>query len=144
MNTNSRLQYAFRGILATIIWILWKRRNKIKHGGKVQFEGLIQQVISLYNMLITAKYTKINIQGRNWMEMSRNLGDFKPKIYHFLVNWKPCNTDGASKGNFGESAYGICFKNWERNLVNDQAEQMRIATNIKAGTRAIKMALKIK
>lgn len=49
----------------------------------------------------------------------------------------------ASRSNPGDSYYGICFRNWEGNLVYAQTEQIGIATNIEAEARAIKITLKI-
>lgn len=92
----------------------------------------------------------MDIKGKNWIEMLRILGGFKSKLYHCLVYWRSleegtlrCNTDGASKGNPRESAYGIFFRNWEGNLVYAQTEQIGITTNIEAETRAIRMTLKV-
>ncbi|KAK4713391.1 hypothetical protein R3W88_019298 [Solanum pinnatisectum] len=46
------------------------------------------------------------------------------KIYYQLVKWeKPkigwfkCNTDGASRGNPGESSAAFCVRNWHGDLV---------------------------
>lgn len=54
-----------------------------------------------------------------------------------------CNTDGVSKGNLRESAYGKIFRNWEGNVLFAQAEQLGLATNIEAEARAIQMALRL-
>lgn len=89
MTINSIIQYACRGILAIIIWILWKRRKKIKHGGQVQLESLIQQVIDTSNILIRIKYPEVGIKGKSWIEMLGILSGFKPKIYHYLVYCGP-------------------------------------------------------
>ncbi|KAK4726527.1 hypothetical protein R3W88_031444 [Solanum pinnatisectum] len=53
------------------------------------------------------------------------------------------NTDGASKENPGESAYGFCFRDKHGDLIYAQAKGIGIATNIKEEARAIYEALSI-
>lgn len=71
-------------------------------------------------------------------------------IYHYLVYWKlpkrgtiKCNIDGVSKGNPGDSACGICFRNWEGDIIYAQAEQLGIITNMEVEVSAIQMALRV-
>lgn len=52
------------------------------------------------------------------------LGFYKPKLYHYLAQWNfleegkvKCNTDGASKGNSGESAHRFCIRDYKRDLI---------------------------
>lgn len=101
-------------------------------------------------MLLTAKFPDLKLQGRNWAEVVGMLSAYKPKIYHLLIYWKLptkgllfCNTDGASKGNPGDSAYGFCVRNCEGNLIYAQEEKMGNATNFEVGAKATQMALKV-
>lgn len=83
-----------------------------------------------------------------WSEMVEYLERYKPKLYHLAVTWKPlaqgslkCNTDGASKGNPGRSAYGFCLRNENGDLVYAQGEAIHKTTNIDAKAIAIREAI---
>ncbi|XP_060190462.1 uncharacterized protein LOC132619635 [Lycium barbarum] len=58
------------------------------------------------------------------------------------LGWCACNTDGASRGNPGRSAYGFCLRDAEGNLLYAQAEEIGYATNIEAEIVAILEALR--
>ncbi|XP_055815515.1 uncharacterized protein LOC129885304 [Solanum dulcamara] len=58
------------------------------------------------------------------------------------IGWYTCNTDGASRGNPGRSAYGFCLRNAEGNLIYAKAEEIGYATNIEAEIVALLEALK--
>lgn len=52
------------------------------------------------------KSSGIILVGRLWLEVVTVLGNYKPRLYYYIVKWKPpevgqvkCNTYGASKGN---------------------------------------------
>lgn len=76
--------------------------------------------------------------------MVKILGHYKPRIFHHIVQWKlpkegrlKCNTDGASKGNPGESSYGFCFRDSNGDLIHAQAQGIGVATNIEAEAKVI-------
>lgn len=82
--------------------------------------------------------------------MIKILSEYKPRIYHYLVYWKPpergtikCNTDSVSKGNPGMSAYGIYFRNWEGDLIYAQVAQLGFVTNMEAKAKAIKVTVRV-
>ncbi|XP_060183095.1 uncharacterized protein LOC132613053 [Lycium barbarum] len=58
------------------------------------------------------------------------------------AGWLLCNTDGASRGNLGRSAYGFCLRNNEGNLVYAQAAEIDINTNTDAEVIAILEAMR--
>ncbi|KAK4733429.1 hypothetical protein R3W88_007690 [Solanum pinnatisectum] len=67
-------------------------------------------------MLIMGRSVEVKVTGKSWSEMITILGTYKPRLYYYIVKWKPpdvgqvkCNTNGASKGNPGETAYGFCL-----------------------------------
>lgn len=52
--------------------------------------------------------------------MAQSLGGYEhiviPKIVYWNLprtGWFKCNTDGASKGNPGPSAAGLCIRKWD-------------------------------
>lgn len=55
--------------------------------------------------------------------------------------WITCNTDGASKGNPGQGAYGFCIRNSADDLPYAEAKNIGEATNMKAEVRAVWEAL---
>ena len=62
------------------------------------------------------------------------IGAYKPRIYYQIVQWKlpkedqsKCSTDGASKGNSGESVYDFCIRNRIGDLIYAQADKIGIA-----------------
>ncbi|KAH0663918.1 hypothetical protein KY285_028841 [Solanum tuberosum] len=86
----------------------------------------------------------LNFSGKTWAEMVNILGSYKSKIYYHIVQWKPpmmdqvkCNTDEASKGNLGESAIRMCFRDMNGDIIYAQAKRIGFATNIEAEVKAI-------
>lgn len=80
--------------------------------------------------------------------MFDSLACYKPRLYYLKFNWKlldngwsDCNTDGACRGNPGESAYGFYFRSVEGNIIYDESGYMRIATNMEPESMAIWKAL---
>ncbi|WMV54330.1 hypothetical protein MTR67_047715 [Solanum verrucosum] len=75
---------------------------------------------------------------------SGGVKSYRPKLYHYAVTWKKtqlgwveCNTDGASKGNPGESTYSFCVRNNEGDLVYAEAQNIGEGTSMEAEIRAI-------
>lgn len=98
--------------------------------------------------MVRMKSTHIKVTGRSWPNMVKILGAHKPRIYHHIVQWilpaagvLKCNTNGASKGNAGESAYGFYFRDSNGDLIHAQAKRIGFATNIVVEARAIHAAL---
>lgn len=74
---------------------------------------------------------------------------YRPKLHYYAVNWmKPqqgtlkCNTDVASKGNPGASAYTFCLRDDQGDVVYAEAEGIGYRTNMDAETIAILQALR--
>ncbi|KAH0715454.1 hypothetical protein KY284_008359 [Solanum tuberosum] len=72
-----------------------------------------------------------------WSEMVEVLQNYKPTLHYHLASWKPpsegwitCNTDGASKGNPGKSAYGYCIRDGNGDLIYAEAHNIGEATNM--------------
>jgi len=53
-----------------------------------------------------------------------------------------CNTDGASRGNSGSSAYGFCLRNNHGDIIYVAAENIGITMNVEVELRAILEAIK--
>ncbi|XP_015161212.1 ribonuclease H-like [Solanum tuberosum] len=81
--------------------------------------------------------------------MVRELQNYRPRMYCQAVTWSfpehgwlKCNTDGACRGNPGESAHGFCIRNDQGNLVYAEAQEIGIKTNMEAETIACLNALR--
>lgn len=57
------------------------------------------------------------------------------------IGWITCNTDGASKENPGQSAYGFCVRNSTGNLIYAEEKSIGETTNMEAEAMAICKAL---
>lgn len=66
------------------------------------------------------------------------LNNYRPKLYFKKVIWRPkqggwvvCNTNGASKGNLGNSVYGYYIRNEEGNMLYAKAYDIGLSINMK-------------
>ncbi|XP_015160257.1 14.7 kDa ribonuclease H-like protein [Solanum tuberosum] len=130
------------------MWELWKSRNARRHGKDVSYYMLQQKCQDTVYKLIKHLYPWIQIP-RNWEGMFGAMKEYKPKLHYHSVFWGlpqeggvKCNTDGASRGNPGESAYSFCVRNHEGNLMYAEACKIGIRNNIEAETVAILKALR--
>ncbi|KAH0669446.1 hypothetical protein KY289_023939 [Solanum tuberosum] len=99
-----------------------------------------------------------SIEGLNIHQLISKWWDFEanPKLQHIMKanpvivmwelckrrnarrhGWVKCNTDGARKGNSGESFYGFCVRDRNGNLLYAEAQNIRITTNMEAELRAL-------
>ncbi|KAK4706220.1 hypothetical protein R3W88_034222 [Solanum pinnatisectum] len=89
---------------------------------------MIQQLIQIIQYTIKRRFHWIKIQGKEWKDIVKILGDYKPRLYHHVVNWElpregeiNCNMDGACKGNPGVGAYGFCLRNNTGDIIYAEA-----------------------
>ncbi|KAK4724387.1 hypothetical protein R3W88_027166 [Solanum pinnatisectum] len=101
------------------------------------------------HQLIRVKFPWIKGLSCHWSEMVDTLKSYKPTLYFRIIKWlQPkegwitCNTDGASKGNPGQSAYGFCVRDSSRDLIYAEAQSLGIATNMEAEEKTVLEALK--
>lgn len=73
--------------------------------------------------------------------MVQRLQRYKPRLHYHPVRWKlpdvgwvKCNTDGASRGNPGESAYGFCIRDNQGNLIYVATRPKGITTKMEVKT----------
>lgn len=148
VNTPIKLKFIFQAIPSIILWELWKRRNARRHGLDINFYKLKSQCVNTIIQLINMKYPWIKVP-KNWGEMVKILKEYKPRLHYCAVSWrKPhngtikCNTDGASRGNPGESAYAFCLRNDKGDIVYAEAGQLGNRTNMEAEILAVFKALR--
>ncbi|KAG5611054.1 hypothetical protein H5410_022335 [Solanum commersonii] len=90
------------------------------------------------HQLIRVKFPWLKKVPYQWMEIVDMLQRYKLTLHYHIVNWKlpeegwiKCNTDGATKGNPGQSAYEFCMRNNNGDLVYAEGEDIGVATNLK-------------
>uniref|UniRef100_M1BA72 RNase H family protein n=1 Tax=Solanum tuberosum TaxID=4113 RepID=M1BA72_SOLTU len=111
-----KLKFIYQAVPAIIVWELWKRRNARRNGLGINFYKLKHQCIHTMVQLIKVKYPWIRVPT-DWKDIIKVMKEYRPKLHYQAVTWrKPnigtikCNSDGTSKGNPGESAYGFCLR----------------------------------
>ncbi|XP_055822179.1 pectin acetylesterase 11-like [Solanum dulcamara] len=131
------------------MWELWKRRNGIKHGHRKTNSSVIYLVLSSIQRLVLHRNPSIRTVPADWKNLIQMLEGGKARVKVTTVRWKlppsgwyACNTDGASRGNPGRSAYGFCVRDAEGNLIYAKAEEIGYATNVEAETVALLEAIK--
>ncbi|WMV29043.1 hypothetical protein MTR67_022428 [Solanum verrucosum] len=148
--TNPHVRYIFQAVPAIILWELRKRRNAIKHGGKMSHMKLMYQVMHTIVMFMKVR-SNFKYAPYEWSELVQVLQVYTPKLKVRQVLWKPpergcikCNTNGASRGNPGRSSWSFCVRNHSGNIIHAQAQEMEDtnSTNTQAEAMAILQALK--
>ncbi|KAK4721618.1 hypothetical protein R3W88_011851 [Solanum pinnatisectum] len=121
---SHKLTQILKAIPAIIMWALWKRRNTRRHGKDHSFNWMNHHCQETIHQLIRVKFPWPKKVPYQWMEIVDMLQRYKPTLHYHIVNWKlpeegriKCNTDGASKGNPGHSAYEFCMRNNNGDLV---------------------------
>ncbi|KAK4733455.1 hypothetical protein R3W88_007716 [Solanum pinnatisectum] len=117
MDTTPKLVVVYRVMTAIIMWVIWKRRNKIKHGGNVIFMEMVGQVHELILKFIKTLYPWVKIGKESWPQIIAMLEKYKPRLHCLAVIWQfpekdslKCNTDGACWGNPGKCALAFCIR----------------------------------
>lgn len=82
-------------------------------------------------------YPRLHHYPSGWSNMINMLENYKPKLHCVAVKWKPlekeilkCNTNGALRGNSGRSSYGFSCRDYKRDLIYAQGEEIQELTNI--------------
>ncbi|KAH0700980.1 hypothetical protein KY284_015195 [Solanum tuberosum] len=148
-DANIKLMAIQKAVPAMILWALWRRRNTIKHGGKCSYNQMKEQIRVQIHLFIKLKYPWIQTIPTEWQDIVKYLNEYKPKLYAMSVRWVPpprnkikVNTDGACRGNPGQSAYGFCIRDECGNLLYAQGEDIGLRTNTEAEIIAILEALR--
>lgn len=120
----------------------------MKHEGNITLDNMVEQVQDIMRKLVKSKYPWIKTYKASWPHLITSLHSYKPRLFYHLVRWeKPgrnrvkCNTDGASRGNPGDSALAFCIRNEDGDLVYARARGIGFAANLEAEMSAIHEAL---
>ncbi|XP_060200275.1 uncharacterized protein LOC132628511 [Lycium barbarum] len=124
-------------------------RNTIKHGGKRSTGKVIYLVYVTIQRLVMIRNPSISQLPHKWPDLIQMLEVGCGRLKVTKVRWEfpptgwfLCNTDGASRGNPGRSAYGFCLRNNEGDLRYAYATEIGITTNVDAEVMAILQAMR--
>ncbi|KAH0761002.1 hypothetical protein KY290_017075 [Solanum tuberosum] len=141
---SNKLGQILKAVPTIIMWELWRRRNDIKYGNETSYNWMYHQCQLTIHQLIRIKFPWIKRTTYHWPGMVNILQYYKPILHHLIVRWNlpregwvVCNTDGVSKGNPGQSAYGFCIRNCDGDLIYAAAQEIKVTTNMEAEVRAI-------
>ncbi|XP_060183096.1 uncharacterized protein LOC132613054 [Lycium barbarum] len=141
---GEKLKPIIQALPAMIVWELWKRRNIMRHGGRVSFKRVVHEINNNLFYLAKMRYPWLINIPFIWPDLIDFLENYNPSIICNIVHWKfpynrwfKCNTDGASRGNPGPSSYNFFVRNWEGDLVYAQCAKIGDTTNVVAEARGI-------
>ncbi|KAK4721575.1 hypothetical protein R3W88_011808 [Solanum pinnatisectum] len=84
----------------------------------------------------------------DWPNLVHFFEGYKPTVVPNVIYWKPpmertykCNSDGASKGNPGQSAGGFCIRKWKGELIFAATYDLGIKAGLEAETSAMEKGL---
>lgn len=137
----------FRAVPAFIIWVIWKRRNVIKHGGKMSKQDMINEVIRNPILFTNYRYPWLQEIPNSRPLLVKYL-EYIPLICHKVVKWNhppfgsyKCNTDGLCKGNPGPGSMAFCVRNDAGELVYAETRYLKKCTVLESEMKAIRMGV---
>ncbi|XP_060170595.1 uncharacterized protein LOC132601532 [Lycium barbarum] len=144
MQGPTKLKAVMQAAPAFICWQLWKRRNTIMHGGKINKLKVIHGINYNLQQLVKTLYPWLRQVPDEWPKLVKYLEDYRPRIAYKMVQWQfpdagwfKCNTDGASRGNPRLSSTAFCSRDEVGNLIYAGARRIGDTTNITAESVAI-------
>ncbi|XP_060202140.1 uncharacterized protein LOC132630587 [Lycium barbarum] len=100
----TKVQQLLKAIPAVIMWEIWKRRNKIKHGGNMTISRLEYQVHKTIWQLVRVKFSRLAHVPPGWPELLDCLETWRPILHYKKIIWQApaeghikINTYGASR-----------------------------------------------
>ncbi|XP_059290521.1 uncharacterized protein LOC132044056 [Lycium ferocissimum] len=151
LSVQPELRYIYKAVPAIILWEIWKRRNTLRHEGKMTTTKLIYQVMHTLIMFMKVRRRNFKYAPYKWSSVVEALNRYSQPIKVSIVIWKfpdrgwiKVNTDGASRGNPGRSSWGFCVRDENGDVIQAQAKEMEdhMSTNTQAETMAILQALR--
>ncbi|KAH0681225.1 hypothetical protein KY284_022310 [Solanum tuberosum] len=115
-----KLKQILNAMPAIIMWELCKRRNARRHGRAVSYVQMRSQCQQTVQMLLKVRYPWIKGGNQNWKELI---------------------TNGACRGNPGQSSYGFSIKDKNGDLIYVEAQLIGEATNMEAKIMGVWKAL---
>ncbi|KAH0688092.1 hypothetical protein KY284_018645 [Solanum tuberosum] len=117
-----KLKYIYKTVLLFILWQIWKRRNIIKHGGKMTQSTMTLEIGRNLHLMARCIYPWLKDIPTSWPMLVKFMEDYTLILVYKVVKWiKPtigfkCYSDGAFKGNSGPSFGAFCIRDVEGNF----------------------------
>lgn len=151
LHAQHQVRYIFQAVPSIIVWELWKRRNALKHGGKMSHSKVIYQVMHSLIQFMRTRRKNFRYAPYKWESIVGAIYNYSHPVRITKVSWIPpdtgwikINTDGASRGNPGRSSWGFCARDLNGDIIQAQAKDIEdpMTTNIQAEAMAILYSLK--
>lgn len=120
----------------------------MKHVGTNSYNRVIHEVNKTLHNLARMIYPWLANIPPLWPDMIAFLEGYKPYVVTKRVSWHSpyegwfkCNTDGASKGNPGQSSYGFCVRNCKGDLIFSKEKTIEETTNMVPEAKTIAVGL---
>uniref|UniRef100_A0A0V0IG00 Putative ovule protein n=1 Tax=Solanum chacoense TaxID=4108 RepID=A0A0V0IG00_SOLCH len=134
----------YRALPSFVIWELWQRRNRKKHEGKnLSAQRGIHNITRHMHMLVNVRRPNMKCSV-SWSDMLKELEEYCPELTTKLIKWEcppsgwcKYNTDGASRGNPGQSSYAFCLRNDKGDMIYVEAATIQSSTSTEAEAKAI-------
>ncbi|XP_059292598.1 uncharacterized protein LOC132046072 [Lycium ferocissimum] len=144
MKCAVKLKPIFEAMPSFICWQLWKRRNALMNGAQMSKSKVIYCINQNIHNLISSLYPWLKNVPHTWPQMVQLLEGLNPRSGSQMVQWRcpsagwyKCNTDGASRGNPGQSSAAFCIRDERGDLIHAAARRLSNTTNICAEATAI-------
>ncbi|KAH0706734.1 hypothetical protein KY289_011810 [Solanum tuberosum] len=130
-----------------ILWILWKRRNIILHGGSYSVGKVKWEITGIVLKSLKERFNW-DFGSNNWSLLIASLEGYKANHISKSVRWVPpptgwlkCNIDVAFKGNPEPSSATFCIRDQNENFLATKGVKMIDSTNLVAEVGAIREGL---
>nr|XP_016493380.1 PREDICTED: uncharacterized protein LOC107812734 [Nicotiana tabacum] len=111
---------AYTALPSIILWELWKRRNRYKHGEVVSISIVIYQVSSTFQALVKVRKPSLQNVPHKLPDLLHILEVYTLRLKVTLVlwdlptqGWININTDGASRGKPSSNSIGFVLRDEE-------------------------------
>ncbi|KAH0776352.1 hypothetical protein KY290_007763 [Solanum tuberosum] len=145
---SPKLKPLFRSVPIFIIWQIWKRRNRIKHGGNMSRQPMVREVNMNIYLMATTRYPWLSNMPTQWPLIVKFLEDCIPILSCKVVKWIcppeghfKCNTDGSCRDQLHLSSKAFSVRNSNGELVYAETESVELSSILEAEVGAFKEAL---
>ncbi|KAK6789577.1 hypothetical protein RDI58_013377 [Solanum bulbocastanum] len=114
-------------------------------------QGMVMEVNMNLHMLAVFRYPCLRNIPEDWPNLVHFFEGYKPILVPKVIHWKPpmegaykYNSDGASKGNPGQSAGGFCIRDWKGEFILAATYDLGIRTRLEAETSSMEKGIENK
>lgn len=144
----SKLKPLYKVVPTFILWQVWKRRNIIKHGGKMSVHMMGVEINRNIYYLALQKYPWLRNLPNSWPMIVMFLEAYKPWIKCKVIRWKfpmeyrfKCNSDGDFKGNQEIGAGAFCIRDITGKLMYAEVQRIYGVSSLRIEAVALRIDL---